>query len=228
MWMLPNRHRRELGSAISVENRLTHPLVLVVVGQRHQGVLLGHVGLVADTIDARRGGIDEAPHAARPGDGHQRLERVVVDRFAEAGVELEAGIVRDAGQVDDGVDVSQRRPEELLVADVAANLLETRRPLGEDVVAEQVQVKNLDPIAAGEEFRHEHCPDVAGAPGHQDRSNVLRHVPFSISRKIGGRTRKRHHRRKTVARARAMFRTLTAFDCPYERSWWIKPTSTYE
>src|SRR5207302_1912888 len=82
--------------------------------------------------------------------------------------------------------------------------------------------------AAGEEFRHEHCSDVAGAPGHQDRSNVLRHVPFSISRKIGGRTRKRHHRRKMVARARAMFRTLTAFDCPYERSWWIKPTSTYE
>ena len=47
-------------------------------------------------------------HAGALAAPHQRPEGVVVDRPAELGVELEARVVRDAGEVDDRVAARQR------------------------------------------------------------------------------------------------------------------------
>ena len=116
----------ELRRLVPEEDRLAQALVLVVVGERHQRMLLGHVRRVAHAVDRAGRHVDEPPHAGAPCRDHHRLEAVVVDRPAQGRVELEARIVRDAGQVNDAVDAVHGRGKAGRVADVAANDVEIR------------------------------------------------------------------------------------------------------
>src|SRR5258708_19750759 len=56
-----------------------------------------------DAIDRARRRVGAAPDTLLLRGDHQRLEAVEVDRLAEALVQLEARVVRDAGAVDAGV-----------------------------------------------------------------------------------------------------------------------------
>src|SRR5215471_7373475 len=65
--------------------------------------VLGHVGGIAHPIDRARGAVHEPLHARLPGRDHDRLEAIVVDGLRQLLVELEARVVGDAGEMEDGV-----------------------------------------------------------------------------------------------------------------------------
>ena len=56
-------HRGEVGRLMLEEERLAEALVLVVVGERDERMLLGDLRRVADPVDARGRGVDEAAHS---------------------------------------------------------------------------------------------------------------------------------------------------------------------
>src|SRR4029077_10397707 len=87
-------------------------------------MLLRDVLAVADSVDAGGRRVDKTPHATLLGNRNEGGERIVVDRFAERRIQLEAGIVGDARQVDDGVAPREDPPEQRLIADVPFNFLE--------------------------------------------------------------------------------------------------------
>src|SRR5439155_19331757 len=94
---------REVRGLMTEEDGLTQALVLVVVGERDQRVFLGDLWSVANAVDRTRSGVDEPAHAGGSTRLNHRLEAVVVDRPAERRIQLEAGIIGDAGEMDDRV-----------------------------------------------------------------------------------------------------------------------------
>src|SRR5439155_26717703 len=160
-----------------------------------------------------------APPSCLPGDGDERLEGVVVDRAAEARVELKARVVRDARQMNHGVHSPEGRTQEVRIPDVAADLREGGVPLREHVVAEEVEVEHRDPIPRGQQFRDEDGADVAGATGHEYGFDLGVHARVPLSGPAVEASRRRHQSRATVVSARAAFRSVTAFDRPWARSW---------
>ena len=160
-------HAGEVGRLVPEEHRLAQALVLVVVGERHERVLLGHLRRVAHAIDRAAGDVDEALHAGRFAREHHRLEALVIDRAAERGVEVEARIVRDARHVDDGVAALDRVSVPARVANVARDnfQIRMRRQSGR---SEEHQVIDHDRVTGLEQFRNEDAAFVAGATGDQD------------------------------------------------------------
>ena len=135
-------------------------------------------------------------------------------------VKIVAGVfVRDARQMNDGVHSPEGRAQEVRIPDVAADLREGGVPLREHVVAEEVQVEHRDPIPRRQQFRDEDRTDVAGAPGHEHGFDLGVHARVSRSGPAVEASRRRHQSRATVVSARAAFRSVTAFDRPWARSW---------
>src|SRR4029077_14710037 len=81
----PDDHGGEVGSLVPEQDRLAHPLVLVVVGERDERMVLGDVWSIAHPVDARGRGVDESPDAGPPRDAHEWLEARVVDGGAGTG-----------------------------------------------------------------------------------------------------------------------------------------------
>jgi hypothetical protein len=140
-----------------------------------EGMVLGHVRRVADPVDAGGRGVDEPPHAHMPRLRHQRLEAVVVDGAAQRRVQLEAGIVRDAGEVDHRVHSPEALLDRHRVAQVPLDQLEggmTRQ----HVLAEEEEVDHADPVAPIQQLGHQDGADVAAAAGDQHRLAIARHL----------------------------------------------------
>ena len=119
----PDDDGGEGGALVAEQDGLAHALVLVVVGQRTSGWSSVTSG-ASLTPHARGGRVDELPHTHLPRLRHQRLEAVVVDGAAQRRVQLEAGIVRDAGEVDHRVHVPEALLDRHRVAQVALDQLE--------------------------------------------------------------------------------------------------------
>ena len=163
----------EVVGLVLPQQRLAHALELVVERERHQRMVLGHVGRVADAVDRARRAVDEALHAGRFGREHHRLEAIVVDGLGQLLVELEARIVRDAGEMQDGVLTLQRLGQPRRVADVAldhAQVRAVRQP-----AAEIERVVDGDVIALGQQPRRQHVADITGAAGDEHVPNIRGH-----------------------------------------------------
>ena len=179
-------HGGEVRGLVAEQDRLAHALVLVVVGEGHERMVLGDVRSVADPIHARRRGVDE-PARPRPArDAHERLEAIVVDRAAQSRIQLEARIVRDAGEMDDRVHARGGLAQCLLVPDIRLHELEGR-VTGQHVGAEQEEVDDPDPVALGQQLRDEHRSHVSTAAGHEYRRTRRRHLRSSAPRARAGR-----------------------------------------
>src|SRR5262245_8953073 len=142
-------------------------------------MVLGHVGRVANSIHARCRSIDEAPDAAPARDVNEWLEAIVVDGPAQARVQLEARIVGDAGEVDHGIHSAHDPRDERLIANVSLDGLQ-RRIHRQDVVAEEEEVDDADPIAGGEQLRYQDCAHIARTACDQDRPARVPHVMPSV------------------------------------------------
>src|SRR5207244_3618265 len=86
---------------------------------------------------------------------------------AETFVEIEARIVRDARQVNDGVHPFERARERRNVADVATVDRQTWMILREPFVPEQHPVVHDDLVALRQELRNEDAAFVPGSAGHE-------------------------------------------------------------
>ena len=162
--------RGEAGGLRLQQHVLAEGLVLGVVGERRQGQLLGNVLLVLDPVHARAGGVDESPDPLVLRDLHEGREGVVIDGLAQDRIELEARIVRDAGEVDHRVHPRELALEQPAVTNVPSDLTQTGMPLDrvEDMLPEDVQIDHGHPVPGGEELRHQHGSDVSGPAGDQD------------------------------------------------------------
>src|SRR6185503_2650849 len=143
-------------------------------GERDERMVLGHVGRVADPVDARGRGVDEPLDPRPPRDAHERLEAVVVDGAAEPRIELEARVVRDAGEVDDRVDPLGRPPERALVPDISLYQLESR-VLRQHLRAEEKEVDHPHLVAPSQQLRYQNRSDVSTTTGHEHRRSARRH-----------------------------------------------------
>ncbi|CAB4699595.1 unannotated protein [freshwater metagenome] len=158
----------EIGRLVLEQQRLAHALVLVVEGERHQRMILRHVGMVRDPVHGAGGRVDEALHAGLLGGDHHRLESVEVDRGREALVELEARVVGDARQVDDGLDSLERLGELGGIADVSFDHLQVRIALRQELVPEIHDVVGSYLVAEVEQLGYEQAADIAGGAGDED------------------------------------------------------------
>ncbi len=133
-------------------------------------MFLGHVGRVAHAINAAGAGENEPPHAGLFANPHQRQERFVVHRMAQRRVELDAGIVGDASQMDDLITALHRHADGLLVAHVAVELPQPRMILdrGQRLLAVDIEVQHVDFVAQFQQSRHEHGADIAGPAGDEN------------------------------------------------------------
>src|SRR5262249_34847604 len=96
-------------------------------------------------------------------DVHQIEEAIVVDGAAQGGVQLEAWVIGDAGQVDDSMAPGQHSAQQVRIAQVALDLYQVGMVLHriEDALPEDVQVQDLHSVALGEQPGHQHGADVA-------------------------------------------------------------------
>src|SRR5690348_617273 len=172
-------------------------------------MVLGDVGRIADAVDARRRGVDEAPHPRVASRHNQRFEALVVDRPAQRRIQLEAGIVRDAGQVDDVTGAAHRLRDHGTVADVAFDALEGTIAGGQHVVPEEEEVEDTYAMSAREKLWNEHRADIARPSGDDDRP-LSAHAPSPF----WPRMRIAHQRPAIVRSALAMFRHDTALERP--------------
>ena len=178
-------------------------------------MVFGDIGRVADAVHARRRRVHEAPHPGVARRHHQRLEALVVDRPAQGGVQLEARIVGDAGQVDDGVGAAHRLRHHGAVTDVALHALERPVPGGQDVVAEEEEVQHTHPMAARQQLWNEDCAHVART-ARDDHRALVAHAEPSLG--LAPRTRIAHQVTAIVLSARMMLRHDTALERPCVRS----------
>jgi hypothetical protein len=141
----------EAGRPLGQELLLAERLELRVIGQGLQLQVLGDLDALLDAIDRRGRGVDEALDPGRLGGAHQGPEGVVVDRLAKARVELEGGIVGDAGQMDHAVAAGERITHYVGVAQVAAHLPESGM-LGNpgQGIAVDEEVEHRHPVAGRE------------------------------------------------------------------------------
>ena len=160
-------HAGEARVRVLLQERLAHALVLVVERERHERMVLGDVGLVGHAVDRARRGVDEALHPGLLGREHHRLEGVEVDRGGQILVELEARVVRDAGEIDDGVMARHRRREFGGVADIAVDDAQVRVVSRQELVAEEHDVVHRDLVTARKQLRHETRPAIARTARHQ-------------------------------------------------------------
>jgi hypothetical protein len=135
-------------------------------------MLLGHFRSIGDAVHGAGGSVDEAADALGDRGLHHRLEAIVVDGLAEAWIELEAGIIGDAGEVDDGITALERLGEAGDVAQVAGNHLQLGM-LGQAFGAEEHDVVDDDLIAGVEELGNEDAADITGTAGDED---FLEHI----------------------------------------------------
>ena len=140
-------------------------LGLVVLRDRHQLEILGHLLLVLDAIDAARGGIDEALDAAPHRTVGELHGGEAADLPSQLGIEIAARIVGDAGEVDDGIDAVEVISS--MIAHVAA-----ARPAdpgaGRARCRTTSHVERDDLMARAQQLRHEHAALVAAGARDQN------------------------------------------------------------
>ncbi len=166
----PDRHRDEARRLFLVEQGLAFGLKLGIVGERLEGQILGHLDTFLDAVDGGRRRVDEALDADALGGAHQGHEGIEVDGPSEFGVELEGGIVRDAGKVNDGIAALERLLDHLAVANVALDLAQpgVAAAFLQDIFAVHVEIEDGHLVSRVEELRNQHRADIAGATGHQN------------------------------------------------------------
>ena len=126
-------HGHEIRAAIALQHLFAHALEFAVEGEREEGVVFGDVRRVRHAIDGAGAGIDEALHATGFGGFHHRFETIEIDGFGEFFVQFEAGVVRDAGQVQDGIHAPEGVGQALGIADIGFDDFKAR--MGGEVVA---------------------------------------------------------------------------------------------
>ena len=99
--------RGETGSAAFFQFVLAHGFEAGVVGKRLARQILGNILFLLDPIHTGGGGVDETLNATVLGDIHKRHEGIVIDRAAQTGIELEAGVVGNAGEVNNSIATGQ-------------------------------------------------------------------------------------------------------------------------
>ena len=102
---------------VGQHDALAAHLGLVVFGDRQQFEIFGDLLLVLDAVDAARRRIDEALDAVALGPVGELHGGKAADFPGQLGIEIAAGIVGDAREMDDGVDAGQ--VDLVGVADVA-------------------------------------------------------------------------------------------------------------
>ena len=124
------------------------------------------------SIDAGGRSVDESADAAVLGNIDKRQEGLVIDRAAEGGVELEAGVVRNAGEVDHGVAAGQRFFEERGIAQISFEEFQIQAMGGgdtvEDLLAVNEEIKDADFIAGFQQERDKNGADIAASAGDED------------------------------------------------------------
>ena len=83
---------------------------------------------------------------------HHRLEAVVVDRPAQLRIELEARVVRDAGQVNDAVDTADGRWRRPGVSRMSPRMTSSSGCGGQTLRPEEHQVVHDDRVPGGEQL----------------------------------------------------------------------------
>ena len=151
---------REFRRLMTKQEGFTKAFVLVVIGQRHQRVVFGHVRRVADAINRAAGDVDEALHARQFAGLHQRLETFVIDGTAQRRIEIEAGIIGNAGHVNDIRHPVEAPGIQFGVANVAADNLQIRMAR-QRLRAEQHQIVNHNLATRFEQLRHQHATFVS-------------------------------------------------------------------
>src|SRR5262245_11441892 len=170
----PDRHGREAGLALLLQQGLAFGLELGVVGQRLEREILGHFDAFLDAVDGRRRGIDEALDPARLSGAHQRHEGVKIDRAPQLRIELEGRIVGDAGEVDHRVAAFQRLLDRFGITDVALDLAQAGKLAAvlQHVLTVEVEVEYRDFVAGGQQLGHQHGADIARAARDEDSMEV--------------------------------------------------------
>ena len=166
------RERGEAGRAAFFEFVLAHGFEAGVVGERFARQVLGDILFLLHSIDAGGRGVDESADAAVLGNIDKRQEGLVIDRAAEGGVELEAGVVRNAGEVDHSVAAGQRFFEERGIAQISFEEFQIQAMGGgdtvEDLLAVNEQIEDTDFIAGFEQQRDKNGADIAASAGDED------------------------------------------------------------
>ena len=162
-------------------------LGLVVFGDRQQFEVFGDLLLFLDAVDAAGGRIDEALDAVTLGAIGELHRRKAADFPGQLRIEIAAGIVGDARQMDDRIDAGQI--DFIGVAYVALDDGEIRMRLEE--IAEPHDVECDDLVAGLEQLGNENAALVAArashknlhlltAPRNSPRALVRRDVAFAL------------------------------------------------
>ncbi len=148
-----------------------------VAGHGGGGGVFGDIALAAGAVDAGGAGEDEAVDSGALGGADDGAEGVEVDGAGEGGVEVVAGVVGDAGEVDDDIGSAQGVGDARGIADVEAVAGEAGvMGVGaEDVVAIPEEVEDADGVPEIEEARDEGAADMAGATDHRNRQRRCIH-----------------------------------------------------
>jgi len=166
------RERGEAGRAAFFEFVLAHGFEAGVVGERFARQVFGDILLLLHAIDAGGRGVDESADAAVLSDIDKRQEGFVIDRAAKGWIELEAGVVRDAGEMNDGIAARQRFFEERGIAQISFEEFQIQAMGGndavEDLLAVNEEIEDADFIAGFEQQRDEHGADIAASAGDED------------------------------------------------------------
>ena len=166
------RERGKAGRAAFFEFVLAHGFEAGIVGERFARQVLGDILFLLHSIDTGGRGVDESADAAVLGNVDKRQEGLVVDRAAEGGVELEAGVVRNAGEVNDGVAAGQRFFEESGIAQISFEEFQIQAMRGwdavEDLLAVNEEIEDADFIAGFEQQRDKNGADIAASAGDKD------------------------------------------------------------
>ena len=166
------RHVHLAAGALAESSRKSSTSAFGARVERHRvaRARLGQAEALAVAVDRARRREDVPAHAllAR-GDG-EALRAVDVDAARELRLELARRVVRDAREVDHGVDRREERPIEAAHVGRARSrsLSPKRAARARERVSEVEAVEHRDPVALLEEQRHEDRADVAGAAGDED------------------------------------------------------------
>jgi hypothetical protein len=163
----PNGHADEVVRLVLEQQRLAEALVLVVIRDRQQGMILGHLRLVGHAVDRAGGRVDEALHPCGLGGDHHGLETVEIDRFGQARIEDEARVVRDARKVDHRVAALHRLCESRRIAQIALDGRDLGM-VGHALVTEELDIEDHDLIARLQQNGGQNRTDITGAAGHQN------------------------------------------------------------
>ena len=98
-----------------------------------------------------------------------RSKKASVDGFAQFRIQLEAGVVRNAREMNHRIAPRHGALQQPPVADVALDLFQrwVARDRLQHVVAIQVEIQHPHAISVLEKVRYEHGADVPGAASHK-------------------------------------------------------------